>query len=47
MLGQRRRQLNGIEPAMDCNAGPTLNRHLVDRPTSAMVVEGIHVEDII
>ena len=40
---------------MDCNAGPTLSRNLVGRPTfsvpgtsyaSAMVVEGIHIEDI-
>ena len=54
MLGQRRRRLTGIEPAIGSNAGPTLNRNLVDRPTSslmndgrmAMVVEGIHVEDI-
>ena len=27
--GPRRRQLTGIEPAMVCNAGPTLNRDLV------------------
>ena len=33
VLGQRRRQLTGIEPAMGCNAGPTLNRNLVGRPT--------------
>ena len=65
MLGQCRRRLTGIEPAMGCNAGPTLNQDLVGRPTSsvrgrlhrrqvlnecwpapAMVVEGIHVEDI-
>ena len=63
MLGQRCRRLIGIEPAMGCDAGPTLNRNLVGRPTSsvqvhrrqvlnecwpvpAMVVEGIHVEDI-
>ena len=25
VLGQRRRRLTGIEPAMGCNAGPTLN----------------------
>ena len=74
VLGQRHRQLTDIEPAMGCNAGPTLNRGLVGRPTSsvrswrhllspwydvhrrqllnecwpapAMLVEGIHVEDI-
>ena len=61
MLGQRRRRLTGIEPAMGCYAGLTLSRSLVDRPTSsvrgrevfnecwpapAMLVEGIHVEDI-
>ena len=66
-LGKRRRRLTGIEPAMGCDAGPTLNRNLVGRPTSsvrcksnihrrqvfnecwpapAMVVEGIHVEDV-
>ena len=58
VLGQRRRQLTGIQPAMGCKAGPTLNQNLVGRPTSSlrvlnehwpsppMVVEGIHVEDI-
>ena len=29
VLGQRRRRLTDIEPAMGCNAGPTLNRNLV------------------
>ena len=29
VLGQRRRQLIGIEPAMGCRAGSTLNRNLV------------------
>ena len=29
MLGQRRRRLTGIETAMGCDAGPTLNRNLV------------------
>ena len=33
MLGQRRIQLTGIEPAMGCDAGPTLNRYWVGRPT--------------
>ena len=32
LMGQRRRRLTGIEPAIGCNAGPTLNR-LVGRPT--------------
>ena len=36
VLGQRRRRLTGIEPAMGCNAGPTLNRNLVGRPTSSV-----------
>ena len=29
VLGQRRRRLTGIEPAMGCDAGPTLNRNRV------------------
>ena len=33
VLGQRRRRLTGIEPAMGCNASPTLNQNLVGRPT--------------
>ena len=33
MLGQRLIQLTGIEPAMGCDAGPTLNRYWVDGPT--------------
>ena len=36
VLGQRRRRLTGIEPAMGCNAGPTLNRNLAGRPTSSV-----------
>ena len=36
MLGQRRRRLTGIEPAIGCNAGPTLYRNLLDRPTSSV-----------
>ena len=36
VLGQRRRPLTGIEPAMGCDAGPTLNRNLVRRPTSSV-----------
>ena len=36
VLGQRRRRLNVIEPAMGCNAGPTLNQNLVGRPTSSV-----------
>ena len=34
VLGQRR--LTGIEPAMGCDAGPSLNRNLVGRPTSSV-----------
>ena len=34
VLDRRRRRLTGIEPAMGCDAGPTLNRNLVGRPTS-------------
>ena len=33
VLGQRRRRLTGIEQAMGCKAGPTLNRNLVSRRT--------------
>ena len=33
MLGQRRIRLTGIEPAMGCDAGPTLSRHWVGSPT--------------
>ena len=36
VLGQRRRRLTGIEPTIGCNAGPTLNRNLVGRPTSSV-----------
>ena len=36
VLGQRRRRLTGIKPAIGCNASPTLNRNLVDRPTSSV-----------
>ena len=36
VLGQRRRRLTGIEPAMGCNAGPTLTLHLVGRATSSV-----------
>ena len=36
VLGQRRRRLTGLEPAMSYNAGPTLNRKLVGRPTSSV-----------
>ena len=34
VLGQHRRRLTSIEPALGCNAGPTLNCNLVGRPTS-------------
>ena len=30
----RRRRLTGIEPAIGCDTGPTLNRNLLGRPTS-------------
>ena len=33
MLGQRRIRLTAIEPAMGCEAGPTLSRYWVGRPT--------------
>ena len=36
VLRQRRRRLAGIEPAMGCDAGPTLNRNLVGMPTSSV-----------
>ena len=32
MLGQRRIRLTCIEPAMGCDAGPTLNQYWVGRP---------------
>ena len=35
-LGQRRRRLTSIEPAMGCNTGPTLNRNFAGRPTSSV-----------
>ena len=34
MLGQRQIRLTGIEPALGCDAGPTLNRNLVGSPTT-------------
>ena len=33
VFGQHRIRLIGIEPTMDCDAGPTLNRYWVGRPT--------------
>ena len=36
VLGQRRRRLTGIKTSMGCNAGPTLNRNFVGRPTSSV-----------
>ena len=33
MLGQRRIRLTSIEAAMGCDAGPTLNRYWLGRPT--------------
>ena len=37
VLGQRRRRLTGIEPAIGCNAVPTLNRNMVGRPASSVL----------
>ena len=39
VLGQRRGRLTVIDPAMGCDAGPTLNRNLVGRPISYTIVE--------
>ena len=36
VLGQRRRQLTGIEAAMGCDAGPTFNRNLLGKPISCV-----------
>ena len=36
VLDQRRRRLTGFEPAMSCDAGPTLNWNLVGVPTSSV-----------
>ena len=36
VLGQHRRRLTGIEPAMGCDAGPTLTWNLVGRLTSSV-----------
>ena len=36
VLSQLRRRLTDIETAMGCNAGPTVNRNLVGRPTSSV-----------
>ena len=36
ILGQRRRRLTGIEPAMSCDAGQPLNQNLVGGPTSSV-----------
>ena len=55
MFGQLRIRLTGIEPAMSCEAVPTLNRYWVGGPTlcvpgplfrrlSAVVVEGIGLQ---
>ena len=37
VLGQRRRRLTGIEQAMGCDSGSTLNRNLVGKPTTSSV----------
>ena len=34
LMGQRGSRLTAINPTMGCDAGPTLNRNLVGRPTS-------------
>ena len=34
VLSQRRTQLTGIEAAMGCDSGPTMNGNWVGRPTS-------------
>ena len=34
--GQPRGRLTGIEPAMGCDAGPTLNQYWMGRPTSCV-----------
>ena len=36
VLGQHRRRLTGIEPAMGCDAGPTLNLNWLGRLTSSV-----------
>ena len=36
VLGQRHRRSTGIEPAIGCDAGPTLNGNLVGRPAISM-----------
>ena len=36
VLDQRRRRLTNIDPAMGFDAGPTLNRNLMGRPTSSV-----------
>ena len=38
ILGQHRRRLTVIERTMGCNAGPTLSRNWVGRPTSCVRV---------
>ena len=39
MLGQRQIRMTSIEPAMGCDAGPTLNRYWVGRPTLCVRVQ--------
>ena len=45
MMGQRRVRLTSIEPAMGCDAGPTLNRYWVGRPT--LCVPGISYRRVV
>ena len=46
VLGQRRRWLTGIEPAMGCSAGPTLNQNLVGRPTSSVSGQELYGQEL-
>ena len=42
MFGQRRIRLTSIEPAMGCDAGPTLNRYWVGRPSLCVPGTEVH-----
>ena len=42
MLGQRRIRLTSNKPAMGCDAGPTLNRYWVGRPTLCVGPYQVH-----
>ena len=45
VLDLRRRRFVGIEPAMGCDASPTLNRNWVGRPTSCVGLQDIGQHD--